>query len=333
MKPSWRTTVFLLFGFQLTCVLIASAQQYGEIAGELHVIRGDFPGRVMVELELHSAPIAARYTDEQGKFAFGSLTNNQYHVVVRDERFYAVDVRVNLDLSISSISVIQINLMPKPAPGSKDTLAAQRGNNPYIVDLQEYRRNFPKKAVKEFEKGLQSDGESKRDDAMKHYGKALEIAPNFYPAHNNLGSDYLAKADFPAALTEFQQAIKLNQSDAQAHLNLANVFLQTKRYEDALHSVEEGLRREPNSAFGKFLLGAIYERLGKRTEAEKALHEALALDPAMAKVHLELVNLYLTEHKRQQAETELQAFLKDFPNDPLAPKAREVLYRLQSSKQ
>ena len=116
-------------------------------------------------------------------------------------------------------------------------------------------------------------------------------------------------------------------------MNLANVYLQTKRYDDALHSVEEGLRREPNSAFGKFLLGSIYERVGKGTEAEKALHEALALDPAMAKVHLELVNLYLTEHKQRQAETELQAFLKDFPNDPLAPKAREVLYRLQSSKQ
>ena len=189
MKPSWRTVVFLLFAFQLTSVLTAFAQQYGEVAGELHVIRGDFPGRVMVELQLHNAPIAARYTDEQGKFVFGSLTNNQYHVVVRDERFYPVDVRVNLDLSISSITVVQINLMPKPAPANKDTLAAQNGNNHYIVDLEEYRRNFPKKAVKEFEKGLQSDGESKRDDAIKHYEKALEIAPNFYPAHNNLGSD------------------------------------------------------------------------------------------------------------------------------------------------
>ena len=62
------------------------AQQFGNIVGELHVIRGDFPGRILIELQLHGAPIARQYTDEQGKFAFGSLTNNLYHVVVRDEQ-------------------------------------------------------------------------------------------------------------------------------------------------------------------------------------------------------------------------------------------------------
>jgi hypothetical protein len=34
------------------------AQQFGNIVGELHVIRGDFPGRILIELQLHGAPIA-----------------------------------------------------------------------------------------------------------------------------------------------------------------------------------------------------------------------------------------------------------------------------------
>jgi hypothetical protein len=34
----------------------------------------------------------------------------------------------------------------------------------------------------------------------------VKIAPDFYMAHNNLGSDFLSKSDFSAARNEFQQA-------------------------------------------------------------------------------------------------------------------------------
>ena len=75
MKRSYLKAALTCFGFFLFSTTALYAQQYGEIVGELHVARGDFPGRVLVELQLHSAAIASQYTDEQGKFAFGSLTS------------------------------------------------------------------------------------------------------------------------------------------------------------------------------------------------------------------------------------------------------------------
>jgi hypothetical protein len=50
----------------------------------------------------------------------------------------------------------------------------------------------------------------------------------------------------------------------------------------------------------------------------------------MSKVHLELVNLYLAQQKKSEASAELKSFLKDSPDDPFAPKAREVLQRLEA---
>ena len=307
------------------------AQQFGNIVGELHVIRGDFPGRILIELQLHGAPIASQYTDEQGKFAFGSLTNNLYHVVVRDEHFEPVDQTAILDVSITAVTMVQINLMPRP-PTRQDSLPAQRGSNPFMVDTEQYRRSFPKKALKEFDKGLESDREGKRDDAIRHYEKALSLAPDFYPAHNNLGSDYLSRSDFKAAQAQFEEAIKLNQSDPQAHLNLGNLNLMTKNYDDALQNVQEGLRRRPNSALGQFLLGSIYERLRKLPEAERALRTALSIDPAMSRVRLELVNLYLAQKDRLKATSELKAFLQNAPDDPLVPKAKELLNKLEATR-
>ena len=79
---------------------------------------------------------------------------------------------------------------------------------------------------------------------------------------------------------------------------------------------------------GHFIQGSIYERTGKYHEAEEALRQALLLDPSMSKVHLELVNLYLIAGMKPEATAELRVFLKDFPKDPFAPKAREVLAKL-----
>jgi tetratricopeptide (TPR) repeat protein len=318
------------FSFLLLSAISVRCQQQGSIVGELHVARGDFPGRVLVELQLHGAPITSQYSDEQGRFAFSSLTNNLYHLVIRDERFYPVDERALLDLSISAIKMVQINLIPRDK-GQKAQLKPPKGINPYLVDPEEYRRHFPKDALKEFDKGVEADAKGKRDDAIRHYEKAVALAADFYPAHNNLGSDYLGKSDFKSAQAQFEEAIRLNQSDAQAHLNLANLYLSTRQYAKALDSVEEGLKREPNSALGQFLLGSIYARMGKLQDAERALRQALSLDPKMSRVHLELVNLYLSEQKNPEATAELKLFLSDSPNDPLAPKARELLSKLEPS--
>jgi Flp pilus assembly protein TadD len=333
MKRNCRTLLLSLLGFLILSASSVSAQQYGTIVGEVHVARADFPSQpILVELQLRGAAIASVYTDGQGRFGFHGLGSNPYHVVIHDDAFYPVDELAKLDLSITSTLMVQVHLLPRRQAQKEPLVTRAVGSNPGLVDPKEYRRHFPKKALKEFDKGVQADRNGKHDDAIRYYEEALHIAPDFYPARNNLGSDYLSRSDFRSAREEFEQAVKLNESDAEAHLNLANVFLQTKNYEGALKNVQEGLRRQPDSAFGMFLLGSIYERMGRAQEAEKALHEALQLDPNMSRIHLELVNLYLAEQKPTEAKAELQAFLKQFPGDPLAPRAREVLAKLQNSK-
>jgi regulator of sirC expression with transglutaminase-like and TPR domain len=71
--------------------------------------------------------------------------------------------------------------------------------------------------------------------------------------------------------------------------------------------------------------------VGKYPEAERALRQALELDPQMSRVHLELVNLYLVQQKNAEATAELRSFLKDCPDDPLAPKVKEVLKKLEAA--
>lgn len=288
----------------------------------------------MVTLQSRGITISTAYTDGEGRFSFYGLPGNLYHVIIDDSKYRPVQVETHFNPAISPIAMVHITLYPVE-PSNPDAGAipqhAASGGNPYMVDVADYSKDFPKKAVEEFQKALKADQQGKTDDAIRGYRKAIELAPNFYPAHNQLGVAFLSRKDFAAAQKEFEEAIKLNQADANAYFNLGNVFLLTRHYDDAQRVLEEGVRRQPNSGLGHFLLGSVYGRVGKLSEAERALHNAIQFDPTLANAHLELVNLYLNQKRNPEAIAELKSFLKSFPVDPLAPQARHVLSRLEGA--
>jgi tetratricopeptide (TPR) repeat protein len=235
---------------------------------------------------------------------------------------------------LQPVTFVDIMLVPKKPPKKdQDVPAKSAGANANLTDVREYASRFPKPAVKEFEKGNKADRSDKKDEAIRHYQKAIEIAPGFYEAHNNLGSDYLSKSDFPAARKEFEQAIQQNQSDATGYFNLSNVCLLMNDLPDAQKYLDEGLRREPESALGQFLLGSLNIKTGKLPEAEQSLRLAVKLNPVMVQPRLQLVNLLLQQGKKQEAIDELHEFVTNFPDNPFSPQARKVLEKLEGPSQ
>jgi len=313
--------------------VLAFPQDNGRVIGQIRVVRGDFPSHaIMVELQLHGATVSSMYTDGEGRFGFYELQSNLYHVVVNDEDYYPVDEQVNLNLMESQFAMAQIQLRPREKKNADPLDKQAAGSNPYIVDPADYNKRFPKKAVKEYDKGLESEKKGKQDAALEHYETALKLAPDYYPAHNNLGVLYLGNSDFKSAEDQFREAVRLDQNEAQAYFNLSNVLMLTKRPVEAEITLTQGLQRRPDSAFGNFLQGCLYDQTGMPAEAERSLQNALRLDPKMPQAHLQLVNLYLKQNRRPDAIKQLQAFLQDFPNAPAAPKAKEILNKLQTTE-
>jgi tetratricopeptide (TPR) repeat protein len=325
-------TPLLLLGWLLLFFPPAFAQQsLGRIIGQIRVAKGDFAGhQIMVELQLHGAPLNTIYADDQGRFGFYNLEPNPYHVVIRDPAFREVDEMVNVDPLVSSFNMLQIRLEPrddaKPGPSAKD----KAGSNPYLINRADFNHDFPKSAVKEFDRGVEADRGGKHDAAIEHYQKAIKLAPGFYMAHNNLGSDYLSKSDIEGAKNEFQKASQLNKSDAAAYFNLSNVSILTGELLQAQIYLNEGMQRQPDSAMGHFLQGTINIRSGKLPQAETSLRQAIQLDPMMAQPRLQLVNLLLQQDRKNDAVAQLNDFLTSFPESPFSGRAKELLKKLQS---
>lgn len=331
--------------------LPVGAQDFeGSIIGELHVERSGSPSkRIEVRLETRGAMVGMTYSDDEGKFGFHLLKGNEYHLLINDPDYAPVDISVQVNPEINRENMVPIFLVPTASAGPSGSVGPRgganahmmdniggngsqdrnvQGNNPYLSNPAEYNKTFPKEAVKEYQKGSESSRKGKLDDAIKHYQKALELAPGYYPAHNDLGAAYLSKSEYGPAHDEFAQVVKLNSSDASAYFNLANVALLTHEFQQGLEYVTDGLRRYPNSATGLFIRGCLDRHTGNLKESEQSLRDALQYDPSLAMAHLELVNLYRQEENRPLVVAELEAFLKLYPGNPMAPKVKEALQKL-----
>jgi Flp pilus assembly protein TadD len=324
----WST---LFISIVLCAPLSAQQNQLGRIIGNVRVLKGDFPDHpVLVSLEMRGAPIASAYCDDQGRFGFYNLIANMYRVTVDDDQYEPVSEQSDLNPDFSTTNMVNITLVLR-ATDKKDPLPGRvGGSNPYLIDPAEYNRQFPKKTLKEFDQGVEADRKGKTDEAVEHYEKALSYSPAYYPAHNNLGSVYLARKNFGAAQAEFEAALKANQNDVEAYFNLGNVLLNTQHFAAAEEEIQEGLQRQPDSAFGHFLQGSVYARTGRPELAEKSLRSAVQLDANMSQAHLQLINLYLQQKRTPEAVDELESYLKSFPDSPFSAKARELLKRLQA---
>jgi Flp pilus assembly protein TadD len=323
------------FLYPLCLLLCASlyAQQTTDaitIVGQVRVTRlGSPPMRVLVKLERSGAQVGETYTDGEGKFSFDDVPPNLYRVVVRQEGYRAVDVGVPINSSAQHSVYLQIELVPeeKTGPGSEPTI---KGGNSSLVDESALIDKFPKDAKKQYEKGTKAQREGKQQEAIEHYQQALSVAPGMYFARNNLASLYLEDKRFGEAEIEFKKVIAENQADANAYFNLANVYLLTDRLNEAIGSIQEGLKRQPQSAFGEFLMGSMLIKKGNAREAEERFRVALTDDPGLANARLALVNLYMKQNRSAEAVAELSLFLKQSPDSPFAPHARELLKKLQS---
>src|SRR5579864_517968 len=104
-----RRAGLLLFFFSilLPAALRAQQQELSNIVGQLRVARGDFPShQIMIKLLFRGSPITTTYADTEGKFVFLGLVSGEYHIVINDDDYDAVDERVIIRSEINATNAI-----------------------------------------------------------------------------------------------------------------------------------------------------------------------------------------------------------------------------------
>ena len=132
-------------------------------------------------------------------------------------------------------------------------------------------------------------------EAKHCYQKAIEFNGNFAHAIANLASISQLEEDWEQAKKGFYQALKLKPDYVPAHINLANLFKQQQRMGAAIEHFEKVIALEPNHTEAYFNLGQIFEYQGKSEAALRCYQQAQTIDPEATHLacYINLVKLRL----------------------------------------
>ncbi len=164
--------------------------------------------------------------------------------------------------------------------------------------------------------GITYDRLGRYEEAVSELNEALRLNPGYVEVHNNLAVTYdkLGKRD--EAVRELQEALRLNPGYTEAHNNLGNVYAGEGRYEEAIKELEEAIRINPGYAVAHNNLGNIYALQNRLTEALKEFQEALRLNPDYTIARSNLGNIYADMGRHEDALKEFQEVLRLDPEFP-----------------
>lgn len=164
-----------------------------------------------------------------------------------------------------------------------------------------------KKAVKQYNKALESVKDKKFEKAEKWFLKALERDSGFYEAHLELGKLYYSENKLDQAKTQLDMAYKEGGKNAiEAVEYLYGVATKENKLNDrakyALEKVEAmGDKASANDVGRVDVLAVKLAQAGQFEESKTLYLKLIALQPTYSYGYLNLGKIYLVTHEPQKA--------------------------------
>ncbi len=116
-------------------------------------------------------------------------------------------------------------------------------------------------------------------ESLEYLKKTVEIDPDKWEAHYNLGIVFTSFNYSDQAVEHFMEVIRLEPSHVYTYLNLTNIFLKKDDLQEALYILEKGMDNIPGERLLMNNCGVVLARLEKYTEAIKIWEELEELFP------------------------------------------------------
>lgn len=153
------------------------------------------------------------------------------------------------------------------------------------------------------------------DGSSSAYRKALEIRPNYLPAHFSLISRSLETSKLDNAGAQLEAVKKIAPIHPRTAYLQAQLYYRQKNFKAAQESVQQHLKLIPDSPYGLQLAGAIEYELKSYSTAETYLQKALPQTPELGLARRILIASYLRSGQPTKALAILQPVLEKIERD------------------
>ncbi len=305
----------MLKAFMLA-LLLFPLQQF-RIVGEVEMDVRQPGGRAT--LESPDGRIVMRGdVDREGEFQFGGVRAGSYWLTVTITGFEdvrrSVEVRPSLADENGNILVTLVS-------------TAVRDEAQHTVSVNDLE--IPEDAQREYRRAVDAGGDFEKVRA--HLERAIELAPHFDEALNNLGTTYHREGNYEKSIELFERALAANPDSFHPRVNMGGSLLAAGHLERALEENTKAVDLRPDSSLANAQLGMSLFFLRRDEEAIPYFERVKELDEfSMNTPELYLSDIYLRKGDPKRATEELERFLERLPDHPRAPMVRERLRQFKS---
>lgn len=294
------------------------------VAADLYDLAGQFapPARAAVSIYRVASPYTnSTLTEEDGRFTFKKLEPGAYTVSVfvpsRGEARQTIEVGPSTADNRGRV-VVSLNLK------DSDFVFNDVMRRLHSVDAKQLA--VPEKALREYADAQKDLARRDPAAAVVHLNRAVEIAPDYATAWNNLGTIAYQTQQYERAEACFRKALDADPTLFEPLVNLGGVLINLHKLDDAWKYNVAAVIARPNDALANSQLGMTYFDMGSLDLAEKQFRKAIEIDPGhFSHPQLFLAEIHLRRGDRRAAAEEMEDFLRRHPDWPQAAAMREKI--------
>jgi tetratricopeptide (TPR) repeat protein len=163
-------------------------------------------------------------------------------------------------------------------------------------------------------------GMKEYEAALEDFKLATDLQENFVPALVARGTMYLDIGNpdnYPAALSDFQKAIKADRGNLAAQFGFGKAAVLTGNYQAGITPLTRVLEVEPENAEALRLRGTAYASTFKPKEGVDDLQKSIRLNPTDHDAYLQLGAHYMRNEEYQSSINQFKKAIEHFkPKDP-----------------
>ncbi len=278
--------------------------------------------RLAIVLHGVDSPFSGQtWADWKGRFHFSHVVPGTYSLMI----YIPDDGEIVQTVDITKSFANRKGTVEKEFQFTEESLGTLLTSVPQsIVTVREL--SIPAKSAAEYKKAQSRLERHDVEGAIEHLKKAVQFAPQFVEALNNLGTISFQRREFSKAERYFREALEQDPQVYEPLVNLGGALLAEGRAREALAINLHAQNARPRDPLANAQLGLSYFAVGEYERAIPCFQATEELDPAhFSNPQITLAEIYIRRADSAAAVRELESFLSHHPASPQAPSVREAI--------